>query len=506
MFIRARIFDQERDFVSIEGLHEGEITCVAFSSRGDVMISGSKDSSLRLWNIERLGQGKIEHLCTFVGHAGTVLCVDLCAEFHVVVSGSSDYSVYCWDYLSGKLLRSLEGHENPVVSVSVSSLSGYICTLTCSDLRVFSINGDPLANACYTGGVVGDASIFAGRVVLAAACAEWQDGVTALTGHDNGQVLLWRIRREVDTKTNTSNHSISIDIDSNYVAEGLALAGAGLKGDLAADVGQALLEAATAVNNADGGKASSALTVTATSSDNLDEDSDVSPHSPSRYPSHSPVATPQPPRPDFGAGNNYTNIESGINSPMSPPTSPQATPRPQTKIKRKLVPFMLAKTHRAHISVLRICSNVSTSNTTSRRELIDKSYENAGTIELYVGDLDGYISRWSAAQLSQFTNAELLNVVNSTNSSNVIASTNVGFGGTATTAMKKMLSSNRGRTDTIKDNITRSASNLLMGTSGSSSSSNNARESRVGSMQRDLASSSPATSEVSEMSEPNSPM
>jgi predicted Holliday junction resolvase-like endonuclease len=37
---RARIFDLERDFVTFEGLHEGEITCITFSYKGDVMLSG----------------------------------------------------------------------------------------------------------------------------------------------------------------------------------------------------------------------------------------------------------------------------------------------------------------------------------------------------------------------------------------------------------------------------------------------------------------------------------
>jgi hypothetical protein len=119
-------------------------------------------------------------------------------------------------------------HEGPVISVSVNSLSGHTLTLSCAELRMYSINGDILGKARMgpdpskyppfppsffvapekmkdisdspprrklTGK---DSSHMCpsswGRVVLAPPCAGWQDGVVAVTGHDNGQVIFWRLQ------------------------------------------------------------------------------------------------------------------------------------------------------------------------------------------------------------------------------------------------------------------------------------------------------------------------
>jgi hypothetical protein len=359
--------------------------------------TGSRDSSVRLWNIEKLSSGKLEHIFTFVGHAGIVLCVDICPEYHIGVSAASDYSVYCWDYLSGKLLRSLEGHENPVVSISIGSLSGCICTLTKSYLRAFSVNGDLLVAACYTGGVVGDASISIGRVVLAPRCADWQDGITAVTGHDTGQVIMWRVRCDAEGAVGVNAE----EDDRSFEPPSFSLEQCG------------------------------------------------SPTSPlstrSRSSSISPASTPRPDR-------------------------SQAS---RTILRRKFVPFMLAKTHRSQISVLRNCSH--STHTASRRDLIDKSFENAGAIELYIGDMDGYVSRWNAAQLTQFSPTELVSMFHKKGQQNSFGRNRAETVNSATSS-----SSSSGRMSSNINNITRSAS-LILGSNSRVVNISSARDSPSGS-------------------------
>ena len=73
-----------------------------------------------------------------------------------------------------KLLRILDRHTGPVISVSVNSVSGDICTLTTKELRIYSINGQILAAASFS-----DSSSPKprGRVVLCPPSGEWQDGI-----------------------------------------------------------------------------------------------------------------------------------------------------------------------------------------------------------------------------------------------------------------------------------------------------------------------------------------
>ena len=172
---------------------------------------------MRYW---LLNAGKIEHFCTFSGHTSTVLCVDICKEYQIVVSGSADYSVCCWDILSGKLLHCLDRHEDPVVSVSCNSISGNIAALTTSCLFLYTINGELVAKSAYSSGLVGETtSIVTGRIVTAPGSADWQDGVVAVTGHDNGQIVLWRVKREIVTTAVIDTESVPIvTVDGKAIA------------------------------------------------------------------------------------------------------------------------------------------------------------------------------------------------------------------------------------------------------------------------------------------------
>jgi hypothetical protein len=116
------------------------------------------------------------------------------------------------------------------------------------------------------------------RVVLAPPCAEWQDGVVAVTGHDNGLVYLWKKQRTCETG-----------------ADGKEVVG------------------------------------------------------------------------------------------------------------RHLVPIQLTKTHRAAITTLRLCPLVFSKS----KEIVDRSFRDAGNQDLLVGDEDGFVSRWSALRLDQVPQPDL---------------------------------------------------------------------------------------------------
>ena len=86
------------DFHDREGtfhdrLHEGPITCVAtgLSGNDDVIVTGSTDSTLKLWGTTRLTSARrLDPLFTFAGHRSAITSVDISTDFHVIVSGAAD--------------------------------------------------------------------------------------------------------------------------------------------------------------------------------------------------------------------------------------------------------------------------------------------------------------------------------------------------------------------------------------------------------------------------------
>ena len=91
--------------------HNGSILCLQFDA--DVMISGSSDSTLIIWNI-KAGYVPFKRL---VHHKAGVL--DVCFDSKRIVSCSKDTTICIWDRGSGDWLFVLTGHRGPVNAVQL---------------------------------------------------------------------------------------------------------------------------------------------------------------------------------------------------------------------------------------------------------------------------------------------------------------------------------------------------------------------------------------------------
>ena len=76
------------------------------------MVSGSRDATLRVWDVET---GECLHV--LVGHVAAVRCVQY--DGRLVVSGAYDYTVKVWDPEREECLHTLQGHTNRVYSLQV---------------------------------------------------------------------------------------------------------------------------------------------------------------------------------------------------------------------------------------------------------------------------------------------------------------------------------------------------------------------------------------------------
>jgi WD40 repeat protein len=183
----------DKEVSAHEQLHLRPVSCVTVSGDGETIVTGSPDRSVRIWRFcKHSGSRTLEHLATLCGHDGSIVCLDICTAYSIVVSGSEDRTAMVWDSRGAKLLRVLDNHSGTVLSVSVNAISGNIATLTAGELRLYSINGELLSRATMHGD--GQQVKHKARVVLCPPSGSWQDGIVAVTGHENGHVFLWKLK------------------------------------------------------------------------------------------------------------------------------------------------------------------------------------------------------------------------------------------------------------------------------------------------------------------------
>ena len=106
-----------QDYVHYKTLngHNTMIICIAFSSDGRILASGSLDKTIRLWDVST---GKLLH--TLTGHKEEVHSVSFDPDGRILASGSLDKTIRLWDASTGKPLHTLTGHKELVYSVSFS--------------------------------------------------------------------------------------------------------------------------------------------------------------------------------------------------------------------------------------------------------------------------------------------------------------------------------------------------------------------------------------------------
>ena len=96
--------------------HSGEVNAVAISPNGETLVSGSEDSTIKLWDL-RTGELKT----TLTAHSNAVKSVAISSDNRTLVSSSADSTINLWHLHTSELLHTLTGHSNWVRSTAISS-------------------------------------------------------------------------------------------------------------------------------------------------------------------------------------------------------------------------------------------------------------------------------------------------------------------------------------------------------------------------------------------------
>jgi len=102
--------------------HTGAVNCVAYSPHGEQVASARSDETIRLWN-PLTGES-----CILSGHQGGVLCVAYSPKGDQIVSGSTDFTVRLWNVETGDCTYTFNGHGDEVWSIAFSPCGDQIAS------------------------------------------------------------------------------------------------------------------------------------------------------------------------------------------------------------------------------------------------------------------------------------------------------------------------------------------------------------------------------------------
>ncbi|KAH8817866.1 quinon protein alcohol dehydrogenase-like superfamily [Flagelloscypha sp. PMI_526] len=161
--------------------HSSPIWCITFSPDGQLIVSGSDDHTLRLWDATT-GAGIGEPLRS---HSSSVKSVAFSPDGRQIVSGSKDKTLLLWDATTGAVIgEPLRGHSSVVYSVAFSPDGQHIVsgsgdkTVCLWDATTSTLIGEPLR----------------GHSSPVHSVAFSPDGQRIVSGSEDKTLLLWDTR------------------------------------------------------------------------------------------------------------------------------------------------------------------------------------------------------------------------------------------------------------------------------------------------------------------------
>ncbi|MEW6493237.1 MAG: caspase family protein [Cyanobacteriota bacterium] len=134
--------------ITLEG-HKQSVYSVAISPDGKMIVSGSEDSTVQLWDISGNPIGQ-----PLRGHNSSVMSVAISPDGKMIVSGSLDKTVRLWDISGNPIGQLLEGHKQSVYSVAISPDGKMIVSGGLDKtVRLWDISGNPIGQSLHEGWV-----------------------------------------------------------------------------------------------------------------------------------------------------------------------------------------------------------------------------------------------------------------------------------------------------------------------------------------------------------------
>lgn len=124
--------------------------CFTVSSDGGLLAASFHADTVLVW---RLSDGLLVQHLHDQGHTDDVTSVAFAPNNHHLVSGSDDTTAIIWDIRSGRALRCLEGHEDPVWTVAYSPVGLCVATSTNCIVKLWDASNGECTHSLVLGEV-----------------------------------------------------------------------------------------------------------------------------------------------------------------------------------------------------------------------------------------------------------------------------------------------------------------------------------------------------------------
>ncbi|MCL2211628.1 MAG: WD40 repeat domain-containing protein [Treponema sp.] len=185
------------------------VNTVVFSPDGNYILSGSNDNLIRLWDVNT---GRLIRI--FSSHSSSVQSVAFSPDGNQFISAGSwgDNTIKLWDVKTGRLVRTFSGHTNEVKSVAFSPYGSQF--LSCSFENIFRLWDVGTGRLIET---------FSGHTKEVNSVAFSFDGRPIISGSSDNTIRLWnvKINRTIKIFSGHTNNINSVEFspdDSKIVS------------------------------------------------------------------------------------------------------------------------------------------------------------------------------------------------------------------------------------------------------------------------------------------------
>ena len=168
------------------------VYCVALCADGERVVSGSQDTTAKVWNVAT-GQT----LCTFTNHTCGVLCVALFSDDTRAITGggANDKTVRIWEISTGVEERVFTGHSGGVFAVAVTPDSSTVVSASGDHtIRLWNVASGQCEN------------VLTGHEDQVWCVALSPDGQRLVSGSHDKSITVWSMRTMRPKFTITNGH------------------------------------------------------------------------------------------------------------------------------------------------------------------------------------------------------------------------------------------------------------------------------------------------------------
>ncbi|ETO35574.1 WDFY family member 4 [Reticulomyxa filosa] len=185
-------------FEDVVCVEDGQVSAVIVSDDGTTVFTGDSTGLITVWRLKtesRRDKRKPAHATLALrsrlyGHSDQITCMAHSKDYRILVSGSKDHTVIIWDLNSMQFMHRLEGHVRSISCVAIHNVTGDVFVAAGQVISAWTVNGELLAYV-----VTGQTIYHSVSSMSVTNLRDWQTSQSCVlvTGHKDGSLRFWSL-------------------------------------------------------------------------------------------------------------------------------------------------------------------------------------------------------------------------------------------------------------------------------------------------------------------------